>query len=408
MAHFVFISHGSTGDIIPVIRVAEAVVRDGHGATLLTSEYWRSIAESKGISVVQIPPEGERRRQVQLMEQFSSIRNNRVLLEAMFRVVDSWQPDIIPLLRNELSRADALVCSYLFPIYGHYAKESGIPSISLHFCTNTYLSSGHPPAALPRLPKILPTRVRNFWNERFTQLADRYVVKKLNRLISHSEQRLETWLRCPTDNQIVLTPDFMHQGSPEQLPSHTIFSGFVEGGIVAEEETSDPLPISDQPLITFGSVAHPELNRRFEELYQQWPSDQPLYIQVGWSEPPPPPGHSKIRLIPSSPHRPLFAKASVIIHHGGAGTTTSAFLAGKPQIVVPHFADQDFWASTVAALSCGSKLHYRRWPRKLFQTVSATQENVQFRENAQRIAKQPGIGDGAKQAAAALERWVSS
>ncbi len=39
-------------------------------------------------------------------------------------------------------------------------------------------------------------------------------------------------------------------------------------------------------------------------------------------------------------HAALFARVSVVIHHGGAGTTATAARAGLPQIIVPHGGDQ--------------------------------------------------------------------
>lgn len=39
----------------------------------------------------------------------------------------------------------------------------------------------------------------------------------------------------------------------------------------------------------------------------------------------------------------LFPRASVVVHHGGAGTTGTAFAAGRPQVVCPFVADQPFW-----------------------------------------------------------------
>lgn len=42
--------------------------------------------------------------------------------------------------------------------------------------------------------------------------------------------------------------------------------------------------------------------------------------------------------------RRLFPRASVVVHHGGAGTTGTAFVAGRPQVVCPFVADQPFWA----------------------------------------------------------------
>lgn len=42
------------------------------------------------------------------------------------------------------------------------------------------------------------------------------------------------------------------------------------------------------------------------------------------------------------------------MHHGGAGTTTTAARAGAPQVVVPQIADQPYWAARVAELGIGS------------------------------------------------------
>jgi vancomycin aglycone glucosyltransferase len=42
------------------------------------------------------------------------------------------------------------------------------------------------------------------------------------------------------------------------------------------------------------------------------------------------------------------------VHHGGAGTTTTAARAGAPQVVVPQAWDQPYWAGRVAALNIGA------------------------------------------------------
>ncbi len=41
------------------------------------------------------------------------------------------------------------------------------------------------------------------------------------------------------------------------------------------------------------------------------------------------------------------------VHHGGAGTTTTATRAGAPQLVVPQGGDQTYWAGRVAELGIG-------------------------------------------------------
>jgi vancomycin aglycone glucosyltransferase len=45
---------------------------------------------------------------------------------------------------------------------------------------------------------------------------------------------------------------------------------------------------------------------------------------------------------------------ATVVHHGGAGTTTTAARAGAPQVVVPQIGDQPYWAGRVAALGIGA------------------------------------------------------
>jgi vancomycin aglycone glucosyltransferase len=55
-------------------------------------------------------------------------------------------------------------------------------------------------------------------------------------------------------------------------------------------------------------------------------------------------------------HRALFGRVASVVHHGGAGTTHAAARAGVPQVIVPMFGDQPFWASRVRALGAGASI----------------------------------------------------
>jgi len=50
----------------------------------------------------------------------------------------------------------------------------------------------------------------------------------------------------------------------------------------------------------------------------------------------------------------LFGRVAAVVHHGGAGTTTIAALAGAPQVIVPQLVDQPHWARRVAELGIGA------------------------------------------------------
>lgn len=57
--------------------------------------------------------------------------------------------------------------------------------------------------------------------------------------------------------------------------------------------------------------------------------------------------------IDEAPHEWLFPKMCTIVHHGGAGTTAAGLRSGVPSIVIPHCADQPFWAQRIYELGVG-------------------------------------------------------
>jgi sterol 3beta-glucosyltransferase len=68
-------------------------------------------------------------------------------------------------------------------------------------------------------------------------------------------------------------------------------------------------------------------------------------LSAGWSELGSSSLPSNLFPIGPVPHDQLFRHVSMVIHHGGAGTSHSAAAAGVPSVVVPFTGDQPFWAS---------------------------------------------------------------
>jgi sterol 3beta-glucosyltransferase len=64
---------------------------------------------------------------------------------------------------------------------------------------------------------------------------------------------------------------------------------------------------------------------------------------------------SDLIYLESVPHDWLLPKCKLLIHHGGAGTTSAGLRAGIPQVVVPFMADQPFWGGRVHAIGVASK-----------------------------------------------------
>jgi sterol 3beta-glucosyltransferase len=78
--------------------------------------------------------------------------------------------------------------------------------------------------------------------------------------------------------------------------------------------------------------------------------DQRALFYPGWSD------ADSLRLPPNfsaigdTPHDWLFPRTSLVIHHGGSGTTHSAARAGVPSVVLPFAADQFFCAEQLRQL----------------------------------------------------------
>lgn len=79
-------------------------------------------------------------------------------------------------------------------------------------------------------------------------------------------------------------------------------------------------------------------------------------------------------------HEWLFPKCSVIVHHGGIGTTVAAVRSGRPSAVFSVFMDQPFWGMILAKQGLG--VHYK------FQNLNAS-----ILKQAIKDAKALGVND---------------
>jgi UDP:flavonoid glycosyltransferase YjiC (YdhE family) len=60
-----------------------------------------------------------------------------------------------------------------------------------------------------------------------------------------------------------------------------------------------------------------------------------------------------VYMLGNCPHDWLFKHVSCVVHHGGAGTTATGILSGRPTVVVPFFGDQPFWGAMCARAGAG-------------------------------------------------------
>lgn len=104
------------------------------------------------------------------------------------------------------------------------------------------------------------------------------------------------------------------------------------------------------------------------------------------------------------PHGRIFRRLDAVVHHGGAGTTGTAFTAGTPQVVVPFAVDQPFWGSRVSTLGCGPRNLRRKnlTETRLAALLQETLVDQRFKRNAVAVAALIAADDGTRSAAEAM------
>lgn len=157
-------------------------------------------------------------------------------------------------------------------------------------------------------------------------------------------------------------------GPPQRdWPPHALATGFVfhQDGQALDARLRDFLDAGAPPVVfTLGSSAVGAPGRFWEESLEAVARlQQRAVLLVGRGDPPNGAAASSpdVLIADYAPHAPLFARASVIVHHGGVGTTAQALRAGRPMLVAPHAHDQPDNAFRVSRLGVARVLAAGRY-----------------------------------------------
>jgi rhamnosyltransferase subunit B len=94
--------------------------------------------------------------------------------------------------------------------------------------------------------------------------------------------------------------------------------------------------------------------------------------------------HRKFQPLPE-----VFARASVILHHGSNGTCCAALSAGRPQIIVPTQMESRLMGDAVIARGCGQLLAGQEiTPQRLVSLLNATAADRSMAERAVTLSHQ--------------------
>jgi len=111
-------------------------------------------------------------------------------------------------------------------------------------------------------------------------------------------------------------------------------------------------------------------------------------------------GSAEVFVCAYAPHSLLFPRAAAIVHHGGIGTLAQALRSGRPQLIVPYFADQLDNAARTARLGVGRISSPRRYNgASASRDLDRLLDDAGYLARAREVAESLAGEDGAARAA---------
>ena len=355
---------GSNGDIRPMIALADGLQKAGHTVTLaVTSLDNRSYAEqcaAFNISYQQIPEQIDFDLQAFAQQTFQM--NTKQWLEALLDKAFFPHEETIYQTSKQLAEENDLLIGhhFLYPLKIAAIKQNK-PFYSVTFCHTVIPCSSQPPFRFPNLGRRLNPLQWHLLDYGF----DWFLKNKLTRLwnnegLGEIKHVLSQLLTSDQLNLVAVDPVFCPTQNewPEQhhacgfLNMNTENDHWHIDNDLQQFLDSGPAPV----YMTFGSLqqAVPEWSMELfinathlagcRAIIQTSSEKYPVNSQQG-----------NIFFIGKHPHQALFKHCAAIVHHGGAGTTHSASLCGRPSIVIPFMDEQLFWAATLEHLKLAPK-----------------------------------------------------
>lgn len=411
MARILLTSHGSTGDIYPVLAVAKALQQQGHRVRFATSPFFKTVIREAGVDFLPLPPDWEKEDFHASMRKMSQTRNPLNHLRIIYQSSAPYIKELHDQLDGYLDDTDILVGSYLFPHLRSLASNKNVPFALMAFCHNVVPSALiQPDPGPPPLPAWIPAPIRHGWHRFLWKAANHAITGAIKPVVNpdlkaRGLENFKDFVFAPADRVLIMTSPGLFP-LPADVSARFISTGYCRWQPPQEPETAASLQAFTEgqkvPVITFGSMSFDNANACLATFLEHWPTNRKIIIQAGWAEFKTEP-RAQMKLMGSVAHDLLFRFASVVVHHGGAGTTASALHAGVPQIVVPHIADQFFWGRQVEHLGVGKVVARKHWPKRLAEALLALEKTPDFSERAKAHAQTLDRENGPETAAAAIE-----
>jgi sterol 3beta-glucosyltransferase len=413
---------GSEGDIRPFLALGAALAKRGHQIELLYTEVgdrrYEAVASSLGFTAKAIAsPVVDQEQAIAIGLEILNTRNQFEQGLVIFKSL--LDPAIEPMFKaaqDLCRRSDVLIHHFVLHAARAAADLAALPAITVQFAHMLTPSRYIHPQSTPRLGEIgnlIEWKLARFALNQ-TMLKD---VNRLRRRVGLPPLRdllLDAW---PSHrlNLLAVSPALL-AARPADWPSWHQLCGFLELPPHQHESLTPELDAflsngAPPVFMGFGSLmpmaGGMHLNGTIEafedaariagcraiiqsEVERRW-TDQIFYVK-------------------RTPHRLVFPRCAIIVHHAGAGTTHSTLRAGVPSIGVPHVSDQFAWCDELQRLGVAPK-PIRRLTLNAATLASRIREVLgkpQMKQRATAISNRMKPDNGPETAADLIEQKIRS
>jgi len=404
---FAVVTYGTEGDTRPLAALCCALMDAGHETRLLADI--STLGSAKALGVPSAVLAGDIRGTLQPDHSIAGVVADgdrlRSTVSALARIAnvnaESWLRQIVSVAQG----CDAIIVGGLAAFAGFSAAEylgvKAIGSGMIPFTPTATFSS-------PFLPQGIIPRWLNRASHQFVNgMLWRAFRKSTNAARSRAfglPARARVWTQHPMLYGV--SPSLLPQPSDWPVNAHLCGQW-----MQSEQDWTPPSALGDflasgePPMyIGFGSMAGFDKPKLLREMIKAVAGRRALFYS-GWSGVDAAMLPANFLVIDETPHDWLFPRTSLVVHHGGSGTTHTAARTGVPSVVVPFAADQFFWADRLR--QAGVAAEALSWKHLGADQLASRMEFARTDEVAVRaraLGKKMRAEEGLRNAVASIEK----
>jgi sterol 3beta-glucosyltransferase len=402
------LTYGSRGDVQPFLPLARGLIDKGHQVNLAAPARFEELVRGQGIPFAPLSGEPE-----DLSRRLNDAGNNfiRMMREITDHAVEVGG-QVFRQTAGASKDADLILHTFVHAVGAHtLARDKNIPDIHLQNFPMFTATGDYPNVSMPHTDLRLFNWLTHafaaklsWWGSRmgFEQVRRRAGLpkRKLFWPFIDSPDRRRTPILCAWSPEVV--PPSMDWPQSVHITGYYFFP--LDASYQPPAELASFLEAGAPPVcISFGSMVNKkavEIDRIVRDALKR--TGNRGVILSGWAgikaE-----STADLLYLDAASHDWLFPKCSMVIHHGGAGTTAAGLRAGVPNIVVPFTADQPFWGRQVHVIGAGPKpIPVKKLSVERLVGTMTEADDQALRNRAQEVGRKIQSEDGVSIAV----RWI--